>query len=48
MITDQAIRTAIGIQGQLSGVDLVLQSIIELMTPQPQEEETADERPGQP
>jgi hypothetical protein len=33
MVTDEAIRTAIGIQGQLSGVDLVVQAVVEMLQP---------------
>lgn len=33
MTSDEAIRTAIGIQGQISGVDLVIQNIVELLQP---------------
>ena len=31
MVLDEAIRMAIGIQGQLSGVDLVIQSLVEML-----------------
>jgi hypothetical protein len=41
MTTDEAIRKAIGTQGQLSGIDFVLQLLIEFMTAPPKDESTA-------
>jgi hypothetical protein len=35
MVSDEAIRRAIGVQGQISGIDLVLTTIVELMQPEP-------------
>ena len=41
MVSDEAIRTAIGIQGQISGVELVVQALVEMLQ-QPQGEAEAE------
>ena len=50
MMSDQDIRAAIGTQGQINGIDIVLQGIHEAMTKEPDhvEEVSAEQRSAVP